>query len=220
VTFSRLMKTLARFFLQLALAVASLRAQEAVMFPGQVVVTKVSSAVTMRLRTAREMRVLNVGDKIGQGATIATDKAGDGRVVLVFSNGAVLSLAPDTVVRIDQFLQAPFTGSIQANTVRTDPSSSKTELTLIQGEVMGKTPVLHGDLGSTFVINLAGKPIAVAANIFRISLRPNDDHSNATQVEIPPRTIKPEIMRDLNGDVQDESNQAPAPTPLRGAGHQ
>ena len=85
----------------------SLNVENATMFPGNILVAKANLAATIRYVTDQGPRALNAGDHLAQGATIVTGNSGDGRVVLAFSNGAVLYLMPDTIMRIDRFQQAP-----------------------------------------------------------------------------------------------------------------
>jgi hypothetical protein len=85
---------------------------------------------------AEEGYILRQGEAIETGA--------DSKAVLVFSNGTVLGVEPNTYLSINAFLQEPFNpNSYNIKSAPTEPSISKTHITLKKGEILGDVRKLN-----------------------------------------------------------------------------
>ena len=78
--------------------------------------------------------------------------------LLLFSNGAAVNVSESSTVRVDEFLQAAYDPSLGTFLVlEEDPSTSKTELFIEEGNIAGQTKKLAN--GSSYRI---GTPVASA----------------------------------------------------------
>lgn len=129
------------------------------MKPASILVARVSGSVTISDVATSEFQPLSKGMKIGQGVTINT--GADGTAVLLFSNGSTLTVKPDTKLGIDEYLQSPTETKDPAEIKELDvePSTSKTKLRLLEGDLVGSVKKLDSDNGSSFEIT---SPIGTA----------------------------------------------------------
>lgn len=96
--------------------------------------------------------------KFKQGVTINT--ASDATVVLLFSNGSSLTIKPDTTISIEEYLQAPVPqGSPSLDSLDKEPTTSKTKLRLLEGDIIGSVKKLNEDEGSSYEVD---SPIGTA----------------------------------------------------------
>lgn len=137
--------------------------------PGVIKVAKVTGTVTAR--TEAGTVTLAAGAELGQGAVITTGK--DASVVLVFSNGATINLAQDSVLSIDEFLQDPFPDEVAVSKLTAEPTVSNTKLNLSRGELVGNVKKLNHDGGSTFNIQTPVGAAGIRGTTFRIVFRPD-----------------------------------------------
>ncbi len=96
--------------------------------------------------------------KFKQGVTINT--AADATVVLLFSNGSTLTIQPSSTLSIEQYLQAPIPeGSPSLDALEKEPSTSKTKLRLLEGDIIGSVKKLNTEEGSSYEVD---SPIGTA----------------------------------------------------------
>ncbi|MEO0794518.1 MAG: FecR domain-containing protein [Verrucomicrobiota bacterium] len=90
--------------------------------------------------------------KFKQGVTINTGP--DGMVILLFSNGSSLTIKPSTTISIEEYLQAPVPESAPAlDALDREPTTSKTKLRLLEGDIVGSVKKLNSEEGSTYEID-------------------------------------------------------------------
>ncbi|MCX6945539.1 MAG: FecR domain-containing protein, partial [Opitutales bacterium] len=118
-------------------------------------------------------RELKDNDAIAQNYVVTT--AQNSSVILVFSNGATINLAPDSTLAIEQFLQDPFSTSYSMATATDEPSTSVTQLALVRGELVGNVKHLRkdGPNGSSFTVNTPVGAAGIRGTTFRIVFRPD-----------------------------------------------
>ncbi|MBI5768610.1 MAG: hypothetical protein HZA93_12500 [Verrucomicrobia bacterium] len=136
-----------------AVAAAGVVAQgpAAKVIQAQIVAAQVKGEVEMRVGS--ELRALKTSEVVPQGARVLT--GADSSAVLVFSNGVTLSLAAETELAIEQFLQDPFSAATTVAGAKQEPTVSKTLLNLFRGEIVGQTPQLNFAQGSAFGVRTA-----------------------------------------------------------------
>ncbi len=112
----------------------------------QIVATRASGDV--KIDSGGNAKVLANQEPVPRGARVRTGLASG--VVLVFSNGTTLSLAAETELVVEQFLQDPFSSTVQVAARPDEPTISKVVLRLNRGEVVGNIKKLNVSQGSSF----------------------------------------------------------------------
>ncbi len=172
------MNRLPAFLLLAVLALnplASLHAQEGSMKPASILVARVTGTVTVSDVATAELKPLTRGMKIGQGVTINTGS--DGSAVLLFSNGSTLTVKPETKLGIDEYLQSPADKKAPAelNKLEGEPSTSKTKLRLIEGDLVGSVKKLNTDEGSSFEVSSPIGTAGIRGTTWSMSVRVTQD---------------------------------------------
>lgn len=138
---------------------------------GRIVAVNVVGRVVAKNLTDGTERTLADNDVLGRQYTVSTGD--DAKVVLVFSNGAMLSLGAQSTLSIDEFLQDPFPQEIPLNGLQEEPTTSVTRLNLARGELVGKVKKLRQDKGSSFIVNTPVGAAGIRGTTFRILFRPD-----------------------------------------------
>ena len=138
---------------------------------GRIVAAKVKGTVTATNTVDNTKRELHDSDAITEKYVVTT--AQNSSVILVFSNGSTINLAPDSTLSIEQFLQDPFSTSYSMATATSEPSTSTTKLTLSRGELVGNVKHLNNAAGSTFTVNTPVGAAGIRGTTFRIVFRPD-----------------------------------------------
>ncbi len=92
------------------------------------------------------------------------------RVDLGFSNGASVRLGSETELRIDEYLQSPVSGTGLKRDSTMEPSTSKMEMSLHQGEITVTLKTLDAERGSSFVLETIAGNVRAKAGVFAIRL--------------------------------------------------
>jgi len=133
----------------------------------------VRGTVTAQDNASKATRPLSEGDKITQGVTVITGKSRDSSVVLVFSNGAKVNLAADSILNIEEYLTESSKEQIDVATLVAEPNSSSTKLHLAQGELVGNVVKLNKDRGSQFIVQTPVGAAGIRGTTFRVVFRPD-----------------------------------------------
>jgi len=140
---------------------------------GAIYAKRVRGAVTAQDNATKATRPLKEGDEIKQGVTVITGKSRDSSVVLVFSNGAKVNLAADSILNIEEYLTESSTEQIDVATLVAEPNSSSTKLHLAQGELVGNVVKLNRDRGSEFIVQTPVGAAGIRGTTFRVTFRPD-----------------------------------------------
>jgi hypothetical protein len=143
--------------------------------PGKIIVARVVGAVTAS-SPGSGSKMLHTGDEIAQDYTVSTSSGAS--VVLVFSNGSALDLGPDSSLNITTFEQDPFAADIKPGDLKSEPSTSKTRLNLLRGELVGKVVHLNRDQGSSYEVETPVGAAGIRGTIFKIKV--TDVHGKIT----------------------------------------
>ena len=136
---------------------------------GRIVAAQVSGTVTALNRADNTSTALAAGVEIKQNYVVTT--GANSSAVLVFSNGASLLVAEDTVLSIDEFLQEPFSGENVVAESKVEPSTSTTKLNVLRGELVANVKKLNRDKGSKFEVLTPIGAAGVRGTVFRIVVR-------------------------------------------------
>lgn len=145
------------------LAFAALAPAATQLVPGEIRIGKVEGTVTVVREAATTTDLKEEDVKLGrkrfqvaigsrtkaeegynlrQGEAIET--GADSKAVLVFSNGTVLGVQPNTYLSINTFLQQPFDPTAyNIKSAPTEPTTSKTHISLKKGEILGDVRKLN-----------------------------------------------------------------------------
>ena len=156
-------------------SLAFLHAQSDAMKPASILVARVSGSVTISSIADSEFKPLTKGMKIGQGVTINTGS--DGSAVLLFSNGSTLTIKPESKLGIDEYLQSPseVKDPSELNKLDEEPSTSKTKLRLLEGDLVGSVKKLDIDKGSSFEISSPIGTAGIRGTTWSMSVRITQD---------------------------------------------
>jgi hypothetical protein len=137
--------------------------------PGRIQAVRVNGEVYATVKATGVRTQLVANALIAQGDTVTT--AQNASVVLVFSNGATINLAADSLLDIDQFTQDPFTTAFQPATATAEPTKSVTKLKLVRGELVSKVATLNINAGSDFTVDTPVGAAGIRGTTFRIVYR-------------------------------------------------
>jgi len=140
---------------------------------GVITVKRVRGTVTAQDNATKATRPLKDDDTIAQGMTVITGKSRDSSVVLVFSNGAKVNLAADSILNIEEYLTESSAEQIDVANLVAEPNSSSTKLHLAQGELVGNVVKLNKDRGSQFIVQTPVGAAGIRGTTFRVTFRPD-----------------------------------------------
>jgi len=138
--------------------------------PGQILAIEVTGDVHVQDHEGK-LKPLMRGDLVDQGNTMITGE--DGIVLLLFSNGVIVQLKPDSKLELTTFRQAPFdsqNGDDTFDRLDKDPSQSLTTLYLINGTLAAKVLPLDLDAGSVFTINTPPGAVSTFGSILQVQV--------------------------------------------------
>lgn len=128
------------------------------MQPGGVRVVEVRGASVSLVGEGDVSVPLSEGMFLRQGAKISTGP--DGAAVLLFKNGSVVRIQPDTVFSIDKFLLEPFDSDpIDYRVIENEPSRSVTRLVLGEGKLFFEVSKLDAKSSLEFITPLGNAGI-------------------------------------------------------------
>ena len=156
-------------------------AQEPVLTrPGQMWLTEVTGEV--EVAAGDNARKAKAGEPVKADSTVKTGRKA--MATLLFSNGTTLRLAPETEVQIEEFLQAPYGGSVKAADLKEEPSVSRALVRLRRGEVRVAVKPLKAARGSVFALGLAAGAVRTTGGAFYAMARMHDLGLGVCNVEL------------------------------------
>lgn len=115
---------------------------------------------------------LQNGDTLRQDHAVVT-KGPTSSAVLVFANGATVRVGGDSRLEIKEFLMDPLQADVASVAALTnEPTSSRTQLRLEFGEMVGNVKTLNRAAGSTFSVGTPAGAAGIRGTTFRIVYRP------------------------------------------------
>ena len=158
-------------------AQTSAKAGTPVRAAGQILATRVRGSVSVTDTSTGVTSVLHDGDKLTEKHTVTTAKGG--AVILIFSNGATVSMSEESVLNIEEFQQDPFGGPVKISDLKKEPTTSITKLNMTRGDIVGKVVHLNIDGGSEFTVVTPVGAAGIRGTTFEIVFIP-DGNGNAT----------------------------------------
>jgi len=165
----------------------------------------VKGTVTVQDNVTKTPRPLQENDQVKAGEIVITGKSRDSGVVLVFSNGATVTLKDDSELNIEEFLQDTWDTSLNVSEMTAEPSASTTKLHLARGELIGKVAKLNKEKGSSFNVQTPVGAAGIRGTTFRVVFRPDPANPGHYTFTIS----KPE--GEVNVTMQNATGTASAP---------
>lgn len=138
--------------------------------PGQIKAARLEGEVTKITAASVETPLVN-GELLTETDTVVTGEKGS--VVLVFTNGSTVRIAPNSRLRVDKFQMDPLADGTDLSKLTEEPSPSQTELNLAFGEIVGNVKKLKGT--SNYSIKTPVGAAGIRGTTFRIVFRPTGD---------------------------------------------
>ncbi|MEO6246826.1 MAG: FecR domain-containing protein [Opitutaceae bacterium] len=115
---------------------------------------------------------LQNGDILRQDHAVVT-KGAAASAVLVFANGATVRVGGDARLEIKEFMMDPLQADVASVAALTnEPTTSRTQLRLEFGEMVGNVKTLNRAAGSTFSVGTPAGAAGIRGTTFRIVYRP------------------------------------------------
>ncbi len=174
------MTSLCRWGLLFALAVSGLSrgvAQIGSGVPSSMVVGVIKAAnvrgdVRKISLSDRSESALQNGDTLQQDHAVVT-KGAASSAVLVFANGATVRIGGDSRLEIKEFMMDPLQADVASVAALTnEPTTSRTQLRLEFGEMVGNVKTLNRAAGSSFSVGTPAGAAGIRGTTFRIVYRP------------------------------------------------
>ena len=154
--------------------------------PGLIAATDVTGEVTAV--AGEQRRILKPNDGVRVGATVITGRRSV--VTLSLSNGVTLQLGSEAELELEEFGQAPYSGSIKFVDLKEEPTLSRTRLRLVRGDVTVKVKPLRVSRGSTFSLSSLAGSVRGGEGAFRTMIRMHDLGLGICSVEVQSGTME------------------------------
>lgn len=138
--------------------------------PGAVVVADVTGAVAVSVSGQR--RVPKPEERLRIGSTLSTGRLSLFTVTL--SNGATVQLGSESELELEEFGQAPVSGSVKLAELREEPTLSRTRLNLLRGDVSLDVKPLKVARGSSFHLTLSAGVLRISEGSVRARVQMSD----------------------------------------------
>jgi len=178
-------------------------AQEPVLTrPGQIWLAEASGDV--EIVAGEKARKAKADEQVKGEATVRTGRKA--MATLLLSNGTTLKLAPETEVQIEEFLQAPYGGSVKAADLKEEPSVSRAQVRLRRGEVRVTVKPLKAARGSVFALGLAAGTLRTTGGAFYAMARMHDLGLGVCNVELEHGAAEMELAGAVAGTAATKLN--------------
>ena len=148
--------------------------------PGSIVVADITGEVAVTAGGQR--RVPKPEERLRVGSTLSTGRKSLFTVTL--SNGASLQLGSESEVEIEEFGQAPISGSVKFAELKEEPTLSRTRLNLLRGDVSIEARPLKVARGSSFHLTFAAGTLRVTEGTVRVRVQMSDLGLGVASVEL------------------------------------
>jgi hypothetical protein len=138
--------------------------------PGAVMVTDVTGEVAAG--TGDQRKAIKPDDRLRIGSTITTGRRSLATIVL--SNGATLRIGSESELEVEEFGQAPISGSVKFNELKEEPTISRTRLRLARGDVTVEVKPLKLARGSSFMLTMIAGTVRLGEGTFHAMVSMSD----------------------------------------------
>ena len=148
---------------------------------GNIRVLQVKGAVTVSVAD-KPAAPLQEGAFIQQYQVIKTYK--DAQILLLFSNGTQVTVQPDSVFSVDQFLQTPFDSrKTDYSKIKSEPSVSQTKLFVSKGSIIADVAKLKK--GSSFKIGTPRGVAKIHGTLIQVTVNTTAGGSVSVTINLP-----------------------------------
>jgi len=148
--------------------------------PGAVVVTDLTGEVAVTVSGQR--RVPKPDERVRIGSTLTTGRKSLFTVTL--SNGSTVQLGSESEIELEEFGQAPVSGSVKLAELREEPTLSRTRLNLLRGDVVIEVKPLKVARGSSFHLTLSAGTLRISDGTVRARVQMSDLGLGVAEVEL------------------------------------
>ncbi len=138
--------------------------------PGAVVVAEVMGEV--RAGANDERKAVKPDDRLRVGSTIVTGRRSLATITL--SNGTTLRIGSESELEVEEFGQATFSGSLNFNELKEEPTISRTRLRLVKGDVAVDVKPLKVARGSSFMLTMTAGTVRITEGAFHAMVQMSD----------------------------------------------
>lgn len=138
--------------------------------PGAVMVASLQGEAF--ITAGGERKPIRADERLRVGATLATGRKT--ALGLAFSNGVLVDLASEAELEVEEFGQAPVSGSFKFPELREEPTLSRTKLRLLRGAVTVTVKPLKVSRGSTFTLVTPAGTLRTGEAVLRAMVRMSD----------------------------------------------
>lgn len=138
--------------------------------PGAVVVADVTGDAAVSVGGQR--RVPKAEERLRIGSTLSTGRLSLFTVTL--SNGATVQLGSESELELEEFGQAPVSGTLKLAELRAEPTLSRTRLNLLRGDVVLDVKPLQVARGSSFHLTLSAGTLRISEGSVRARVQMSD----------------------------------------------
>jgi hypothetical protein len=131
--------------------------------PGAVIVSDITGETAVVAGGQR--RVPKLEERLRVGSTLSTGRKS--LLTVTLSNGSSVQLGSDSEIEIEEFGQAPVSGTLKLAELKEEPTLSRTRLNLLRGDVILVVKPLKVARGSSFHLSMAAGTLRVAEGTVR-----------------------------------------------------
>jgi hypothetical protein len=158
--------------------------------PGAVVVSEITGKVMAGVGDQR--RAVKADDRLRVGSVVATERRSIATIML--SNGAILNLGAEAELEIEEFGQAPVSGSTKLAELKEEPSISRTRLRLLRGDVTVQVKPLKVSRGSSFMLSMHAGTVRLSEGEFQASVQMSDLGLGVCTLEVRKGALEFELV--------------------------
>lgn len=138
--------------------------------PGAIVVAQVTGEVSVV--AGEERKAAKTDDRLRVGSTVTTGRRS--LATLALSNGTTLQLGSESEIELEEFGQAPVSGSVKVAELKEEPTISRTRLRLVRGDVLVEVKPLKVARGSSLHLSTIAGTARMADGALRAMVRMSD----------------------------------------------
>jgi len=138
--------------------------------PGAVIVADVTGETAVVAGGQR--RVPKLEERLRVGSTLSTGRKS--LLTVTLSNGTSVQLGSESELELEEFGQAPVSGSVKLAELKEEPTLSRTRLNLLRGDVILEVKPLKVARGSSFHLTLAAGTLRIAEGTVRARVQMSD----------------------------------------------
>lgn len=138
--------------------------------PGAVLVVDVTGEATVGEGDQR--KAIKGDERLRVGSIITTGRRSLATILL--SNGTTLRIGSESELEVEEFGQAPISGSVKFNELKEEPTISRTRLRLVRGDVMVDVKPLKVARGSSFMLTMIAGTVRLGEGTFHARVHLSD----------------------------------------------